>query len=63
MAQYHPHYKADGEEFYEEIGRSITEDEYEAVIDHAHDVGLERLYLDRSMLETRPGLLDRLTRR
>ncbi|NUB91332.1 radical SAM protein [Haloterrigena sp. SYSU A558-1] len=63
MAQYRPHYKADGEEFYEEIGRSITGDEYEAVIDHARDVGLERLYLDRSMLENRPGLLARLARR
>ncbi len=50
MAQYQPYYKATEEEFYEEISRPITEDEYDAVIEHAREVGLERLCLDRSML-------------
>ncbi|WP_394739946.1 radical SAM protein [Natronococcus roseus] len=50
MAQYQPYYKAAEEEFYAEIDRPITVDEYAAVVDHARDVGLERLYLDRSML-------------
>ncbi|SDR09240.1 radical SAM protein [Natronobacterium texcoconense] len=50
MAQYRPYYKAREEEFYDEISRPITEDEYEAVVQHARDVGLENLYLDRSML-------------
>ncbi|ELY54583.1 radical SAM protein [Natronococcus amylolyticus DSM 10524] len=50
MAQYQPHYKAAEEEFYAEIDRPITAEEYAAVVDHARDVGLERLYLDRSML-------------
>ena len=50
MAQYQPYYKAAEAEFYEEINRPITEREYAAVVDYARDVGLERLYLDRSML-------------
>ncbi|AGB39009.1 radical SAM protein [Natronococcus occultus] len=50
MAQYRPHYKAKSEPFYEEISRPITAAEYEAVVDHAREAGLERLYLDRSML-------------
>lgn len=58
MAQYQPHYKAKDEEFYNEINRPITEDEYDEVIEHARDVGLERLYLDHSMLADRSGLLD-----
>ncbi|MDG5818565.1 radical SAM protein [Natronococcus sp. A-GB7] len=53
MAQYQPYYKAAEAEFYEEINRPITADEYAAVVDHARDVGLERLYLDRSMLAER----------
>ncbi len=56
MAQYQPHYKAVDEEYYEAISRPITEAEYDAVIEHARDVGLERLSLDRSMLADRPGL-------
>lgn len=58
MAQYRPHYKAESEDFYEEIGRPITEDEYEEVVTRARDVGLERLYLDRSMLANRSGILE-----
>ncbi|WP_306061806.1 radical SAM protein [Natronococcus wangiae] len=53
MAQYRPYYRAKDEDFYEEINRPITEEEYEDVIEHARDVGLERLYLDHSMLENR----------
>ncbi|WP_186336477.1 radical SAM protein [Natrarchaeobaculum aegyptiacum] len=59
MAQYRPHYRARTESFYEEISRPITADEYEAVVEHARDVGLERLSLDRSMLQSHGGLFDR----
>ena len=58
VAQYQPYYKADSEEFYEEIGRPITEAEYDEVVEHARAVGLERLYLDRSMLSNRPEIAD-----
>ena len=58
MAQYQPYYKAESEEFYDEIDRGITEEEYRAVVDHARDVGLERLYLDESMLSTGSRFLD-----
>ncbi|SFC49030.1 putative pyruvate formate lyase activating enzyme [Halobiforma haloterrestris] len=51
MAQYRPYYKAAEEEFYAEIDRPITETEYREVVDHAREVGLENLYLDRSMLK------------
>ena len=60
MAQYQPYYKARSEAFYEEIDRPITEAEYEAVVEHARDLGLERLYLEHSMLDGRTGILDRL---
>lgn len=50
MAQYQPYYKAKDEEFYRDINRPITREEYREVVDHARDVGLERLYLDESML-------------
>ncbi|WP_265108476.1 radical SAM protein [Halosolutus halophilus] len=53
MAQYRPYYKAKDEEFYEEISRPITAEEYDEVVDHAREVGLERLTLDRSMLADR----------
>lgn len=52
MAQYQPYYKAKTEAFYEEISRPITPEEYAAVVEHAREVGLERLYLDHSMLGT-----------
>lgn len=55
MAQYQPYYKAKSEEFYDEIDRGITEEEYREVVDHAREVGLERLYLDESMLSARSG--------
>jgi putative pyruvate formate lyase activating enzyme len=58
MAQYRPHYKARTEAIYDDISRSITADEYQAVVDHARDVGLERLYLDQSMRLERPGMSD-----
>jgi putative pyruvate formate lyase activating enzyme len=58
MAQYRPYYKARSEEFYGEIDRGITAEEYRAVVEHAREVGLERLYLDESMLSSRSGLLD-----
>lgn len=59
MAQYQPYYKAKREEFYDEISRPITEEEYSAVIEHARDAGLVRLYLDHSMLSGRSGRFDR----
>ncbi|SEP10128.1 putative pyruvate formate lyase activating enzyme [Halogranum amylolyticum] len=59
MAQYQPYYKAKSEDIYEELSRPITSEEYLAVVEHARDVGLERLYLDHSMLSEQPGLFDR----
>ena len=55
MAQYRPHYLARTEDFYADISRGITREEYREVVEHAREVGLERLYLDESMLraETR----------
>ncbi|WP_440009293.1 radical SAM protein [Halomicrococcus sp. SG-WS-1] len=58
MAQYQPYYKAKTEDFYGEISRPITQKEYEEVVTHARDTGLERLYLDQSMLSERPGITD-----
>ncbi|SNR31300.1 radical SAM protein [Halorubrum vacuolatum] len=58
MAQYQPYYKAESEDFYEEIGRPITEEEYGEVVEHAREVGLTRLYLDRSMLKDRSAVFD-----
>jgi putative pyruvate formate lyase activating enzyme len=46
MAQYRPYYKAASEERYEEINRRITSEEYRAVLDHAREVGLERIEYD-----------------
>jgi putative pyruvate formate lyase activating enzyme len=56
MAQYTPHYEAKREDRYEEIGRDVTPEEYRAVVEHARDVGLDRLYLDDGML--RQGSVD-----
>ena len=58
MAQYQPYYKAASEEFYDEIDRRITEEEYREVVEHARAVGLHRLYLDESMLSDHSGFLD-----
>jgi len=58
MAQYQPYYKAKTEDIYEDIGRPITPTEYEEVVAHARDVGLERLSLDASVLERRSGLFE-----
>ncbi|MFP8958476.1 radical SAM protein [Natrialbaceae archaeon A-CW3] len=51
MAQYQPYYKAKTEPFYQDIDRPITRAEYDAVVDHAREVGLERVTYDRSVLE------------
>ena len=59
MAQYQPYYKAESEEFYDDINRRITAEEYREVVEHARGVGLERLYLDESMLAERSGFFDR----
>jgi putative pyruvate formate lyase activating enzyme len=56
MAQYTPYYEAKTEDRYEEIGREITPGEYRAVVEHAREVGLERLYLDEELL--RRGTVD-----
>lgn len=58
MAQYQPYYKAKTEDFYDEISRQITREEYAEVVEHARDIGLERLYLDQSMLMNESGISD-----
>lgn len=50
MAQYAPHYKAKTEERYSEISRSITREEYRRVVEHAREVGLERLEYNEKAL-------------
>ncbi len=58
MAQYRPHYKAKSEERYEAISRRITPEEYQSVIDHAREIGLERIEYDPTMTgEDGNGLL------
>ena len=47
MAQYQPHYKARTEEFYADIGRRITSEEYDTLVEHGRDLGLNRLQVDR----------------
>ncbi len=49
MAQYRPHYKARTDERYEDINRGITREEYQSVIAHAREVGLERIEYDPGM--------------
>ena len=51
MAQYRPHYKAKSDERYDEISRRITPEEYQAVLDHARAVGLERIEYDSAMTD------------
>ena len=51
MAQYRPHYKAKSEERYEELGRRITRSEYQSVLEHARELGLDRLDYDRPMAD------------
>ncbi len=53
MGQYQPYYKAKHEEFYDEINRPVTTGEYTEVVEYARDIGLQRLTLDRSMLNGR----------
>jgi putative pyruvate formate lyase activating enzyme len=55
MAQYRPHYRAKSEERYEEINRRITPEEYRAVLDHAREVGLERVEYDPAMADEGTG--------
>ena len=62
MAQYQPYYKAKSEDFYSDIDRQITPEEYREVVEHARAVGLERLYLGESMLDDDGWLLSRLDR-
>ncbi|WP_142860706.1 radical SAM protein [Salinigranum halophilum] len=57
MAQYRPYYKATTEERYEQINRPITPEEYQAVLDHARDVGLERIEYDPNMADEKHGWL------
>jgi putative pyruvate formate lyase activating enzyme len=57
MAQYRPYYKATTEEQYEQINRPITPEEYQAVLDHARDVGLERIEYDPNMADEKHGWL------
>ena len=58
LSQYRPYYEAASDDRYAEIGRPITAEEYRPVVDHARDVGLERLCLDDSMLEGTRGRRD-----
>jgi putative pyruvate formate lyase activating enzyme len=57
MAQYRPYYKAASEERYEEINRRITSEEYQAVLEHARDLGLERIEYDPTMAGERGSRL------
>ena len=50
MAQYRPHYKAATEEYYDEINRTVTTEEYEEIVEFARSIGLNRLVLDEYML-------------
>lgn len=45
-----PYDLAESEDFYDEIGQCVPLEEYEAVVTHARELGLERLDVDRSML-------------
>jgi putative pyruvate formate lyase activating enzyme len=57
MAQYRPYYEAASNERYAEIGRRITREEYQAVLDHARDVGLHRVEYDPAMASERESRL------
>lgn len=50
MAQYRPYYKAKTEDYYEEINRRVTVEEYREIVEYARDLGLRRLSLDEAML-------------
>jgi putative pyruvate formate lyase activating enzyme len=51
MAQYRPHYKAESDDRYEDINRRITPEEYRAVLNHAREVGLERIEYDPALAD------------
>mgnify|MGYP000028728214 CR=1 FL=1 len=51
MAQYRPHYKAESDDRYGEINRRITPDEYRSILDHAQEIGLERIEYDPAMVD------------
>jgi putative pyruvate formate lyase activating enzyme len=57
MAQYRPYYKAASEERHEEINRRITSEEYQAVLEHARDLGVERIEYDPAMAGERGSRL------
>jgi putative pyruvate formate lyase activating enzyme len=60
LAQYRPQYKASTEDRYGDIDRRVTPAESRAVVDHAREVGLERLEFDAGMLrETGSGFPSR----
>lgn len=49
MGQYRPAYKAQSTDRYSEINRRVTPEEYRSVLDHAREVGLERIEYDPVM--------------
>lgn len=51
MAQYRPHYKAKTEDFYDEIGRRITREEYDELVEYGRELGLTRLEVDLGWLQ------------
>jgi putative pyruvate formate lyase activating enzyme len=51
MAQYRPHYRAEFDDRYGEINRRITPDEYRSILDHAQEIGLERIEYDPAMVD------------
>lgn len=53
MGQYRPHHEARTEERYEEINRRITAGEYQFVLNHADEVGLERVEYNPGMANAR----------
>lgn len=46
MGQYTPYYKAATEDRYAELNRRVAQEEYRAVVDHARELGLNRLETD-----------------
>ena len=52
MAQYTPYYKARTEDFYSEIGRTITAEEYDELVAHGRALGLRRLKTDNRWISS-----------
>ena len=61
MAQYQPYYKAKSEDYYEEINRRITPEEYSEVVEFARSLGLRRITLDERMLKDNPSIFQMLS--